>query len=150
MGMAELQLKQSELFKKVVPEGLKILAPLARLETYAPGSIIFSQNTLAEKLFLLDQGVVALKTSLAGGLEITYEMITKKGDPFGWSALVEPFKLTATAICLEKTQVIAFQQKELDRIFTQHPDLGFTVMKNLCILIARRLQRTRQLLAGQV
>ncbi|MBI5603904.1 MAG: cyclic nucleotide-binding domain-containing protein, partial [Deltaproteobacteria bacterium] len=136
--MAELQLKQSELFKKVVPEGLKILAPLARLETYAPGSIIFSQNTLAEKLFLLDHGVVALKTSLADGLEITYEMITKKGDPFGWSALVEPFQLTATAICLEKTQVIAFQQKELDRIFQQHPDLGFTVMKNLCVLIARR------------
>ncbi len=148
--MAELQLKQSELFKKVVPEGLKILSPLARRETYAPGSIIFSQNTLAEKLFLLDHGVVALKTSLADGLEITYEMITKKGDPFGWSALVEPFQLTATAICLEKTQVIAFQQKELDRIFTQHPDLGFTVMKNLCVLIARRLQRTRQLLAGQV
>lgn len=145
-----LQLKQSELFKKVAPEGLGILSPIGQEEFYAPGSIIFSQNSLAEKVYLLDHGVVALKTSLSEGLEITFEMITKKGDPFGWSALVEPFLLTATAICLEKTLVLAFRQKDLDRVFAQHPDLGFTIMKNLCFLIARRLHRTRQLLAGQV
>lgn len=148
--MTMVLLKQCELFNRMSPEELKVLSALAQKEAFAPGSIIFSQNTLAEKVYLLDQGMVALKTSLSEGLEITYEMITKRGEPFGWSALVEPFRLTATAICLEKTRVISFHNKDLNRIFNDDQQIGYRVMKNLCVLIARRLHRARQLLAEQI
>ena len=47
-------LKQSELFKKVPPEELKVLALLAKQKAFDPGTIIFSQNTLAEKIYVLD------------------------------------------------------------------------------------------------
>ena len=143
-------LKKSELFNKVSPEEIKVLTPLSQEKTFSPETIIFSQNTPAERIYLLDQGSVALKTVLSNGLEITYEMITKQGDPFGWSALVEPFEHMTTAICLEKTGVVVFNRKDLIRIFPQYPLLGFKVMHNLCILLARRLERTRLLLVGQI
>ncbi|MFH0788033.1 MAG: cyclic nucleotide-binding domain-containing protein [Pseudomonadota bacterium] len=143
-------LKQSELFKKVPPEELKVLALLAKPKAFDPGTIIFSQNTLAEKIYVLDQGLVALKTSFSGGLEITYEIIKKRGDSFGWASLFEPFQHTTTAICLEKSQGIVFERKQVYRLFPQHPLLGFRVMQNLCILLARRLERTRRLLVGQM
>lgn len=143
-------LKQSELFKKITAKELTLFSPLAREENHEAGSILFSQSGAAEKVFLLDFGMVALKTSFSEGLEITYEMITRPGDPFGWSALVAPFKLTATAICLEKSRVIAFYKKDLDPFFLSRPHLGYRVMQNLCVLIARRLHRTRQLLAERI
>jgi CRP-like cAMP-binding protein len=143
-------LKQSELFKKVPAEELKVLIPLGHQKVFEPGTIIFSQNTSAEKVYVLDQGLVALKTAISGGLEITYEMIKTRGDSFGWASLFEPFQHTTTAICLEKSEVIVFERKQLYRIFPQHPLLGFRVMQNLCILLARRLVRTRQLLIGQM
>ena len=93
---------------------------------------------------------MALKTSLTNGLEITYEMITKRGDPFGWSALIEPFQHMTTAICLENTKAVVFNRKDLHRLFPKHPVLGFKVMQNLSILIAKRLERTRRLLVGQI
>ena len=150
MSMTRPLLKQSELFKGVSADELKLLTPLTRSETFNTGSIVFFQDAPAEKAYLLDHGLVALKTSLSDGLEITYEMITHRGDLFGWSALVEPFQLTATAICLEKTKVLELNRKDLNRLFSQVPRLGFKVMQNLCVLIARRLQRTRQILTGEL
>lgn len=143
-------LKKSDLFKKISAEELKALIPLSQEKTFTPGSIIFSQNAKAEKVYLLETGLVALKTTLTNGLEITYEMITKRGDPFGWSALIEPFQHMTTAICLENTKTVVFTRKDLYRLFPQHPLLGFKVMQNLSVLIAKRLERTRRLLVGQI
>jgi CRP-like cAMP-binding protein len=143
-------LKQSDLFKKISSEELKALIPLGQEKTFETGSIVFSQNAPAEKVYLLVTGLVALKTTLTNGLEITYEMITRKGDPFGWSALIEPYHHMTTAICLEKTRTLVFNRKDLKRLFPQHPILGFKVMQNLSILIAKRLERTRRLLVGQI
>lgn len=143
-------LKKSELFSKVSPEEMNVLTPLSQEKTFSTETIIFSQNAPAERVYLLDHGSVALKTVLSNGLEITYEMITKPGDPFGWSALIEPFEHMTTAISLEETGAIVFNRKDLIRIFPQYPLLGFKVMHNLCILLARRLERTRRLLVGQI
>lgn len=148
--MVLLPVKQSELFKEISSRDLELLTPLAEAEIFPTGSIIFYQDTLAERVYLLDRGAVALKTALSEGLEVTFELVKKKGSPFGWSALVEPYQLTATAICLEKTRVLSFGRKAFNQVLTQHPVLGLKVMRNLCILIAKRLQRTRQLLVGQI
>lgn len=145
-----LQLRQTALFKKVSPEELTLLGPLARRETFMTGSILFNQGSRAEKIYLLDHGSIALKSAFPNGLEITYEMITQKGDAFGLSALVAPFRLTATAICLEKTDVVAFSQKDLLKTLSHHSPLGFKVMQNLCILFSRRLEQSRRLLAGRI
>jgi CRP-like cAMP-binding protein len=148
--MILIPVKQSELFKEISSRDLELLTPLAEAETFPTGSIIFYQDTLAERVYLLDQGAVALKTALSEGLEVTFEMVKKKGSLFGWSALVEPYQLTATAICLEKTRVLSFGRKAFNQVLTQHPVLGFKVMRNLCVIIAKRLQRTRRLLVGQI
>jgi CRP/FNR family cyclic AMP-dependent transcriptional regulator len=145
-----LLLNKSALFHKVASEELKVLLPLSRQESYPPGSIIFSQDSPAEKIYLLEYGSVALKTAFSGDLEITYELITKPGEVFGLSALIPPSRFNTTAICLGKTGVLVFPGKKLFPLFSRYPALGYTVMSNLAGLFAARLQRTRQLLAGQL
>ncbi|MEW6185437.1 MAG: cyclic nucleotide-binding domain-containing protein [Thermodesulfobacteriota bacterium] len=148
--MATTLLKKSDLFKKIIPEEIKILSTLALEKTFPTGTIIFSQTDRAENVYLLENGRVALKTSLTTGLEITYEMIEKKGDPFGWSSLIEPFRHMTTAICLEPTEVLLFSRKDLFKLFPKNPHLGYVIMQNLCQLLASRLERTRRLLVGQI
>ena len=139
-----------EILKGLSPNERHLFFPLAETESFKTGTLLFLQDTPAKKVYILDQGSVALKTVLPMGLEITFEIIKKRGTPFGWSALVEPNRLTATAVCLENTRVISFKGKSLINLFHQNPLLGYKVFRNLCALVARRLLRTRELVAGQL
>jgi CRP-like cAMP-binding protein len=148
--MTTAALTHCAIFKGLSREERNLFLPLAEVESFKTGALIFLQDTPAEKVYILDQGSVALKTILQADLEITFEILKQEGTPFGWSALVEPYRLTATALCLENTRVISFDGKSLINLFRHHPLLGYKVVRNLCALIARRLQRTRALVAGQL
>ena len=50
-------LKQSDLFKKIPAEELKPLIPLSYPKNFTTGSIIFSQNSKAEKVYLVGRGI---------------------------------------------------------------------------------------------
>ena len=148
--MNRAALTQCEILKGLSPDERNLIFPLAETESFKTGTLIFIQDTPAEKVYILDQGSVALKTVLPAGLEITFEIFKMKGTPFGWSALVKPYRLTATAVCLENTRIISFKGKSLINLFHQNPNLGYTVFRNLCALVARRLIRTRELVTGQL
>ena len=148
--MKPAALTHCEILKGLSPEERNLFFPLAETESFKTGALIFLQDTLATKVYILDQGSIALKTVLPAGLEITFEIGKKRGTPFGWSALVKPCRLTATAVCLENTRVISFKGKSLINLFQQNPLLGYKVFRNLCALVARRLLRTRELVAGQL
>lgn len=148
--MKAAALAHCEILQGLSQDERNLFSSLAETESFKTGALIFLQDSPAEKVYILDQGSVALKTVLQAGLEITFEIFNRTGTPFGWSALVEPKRLTATAVCLENTQVISFKGKPLLNLFQQNPLLGYKVFGNLCALIGRRLMRTRELVAGQL
>jgi CRP-like cAMP-binding protein len=143
-------LAQCAILKGLSPNERSLFFPLAETESFETGALIYRQDTPAEKVYILDQGRVAIKTVLPAGLEISFEIFKRRGTPFGWPALVEPYRLITTAVCLEDTRVISFKGKSLIGLFHQNPFLGYIVYKNLCALVARRLIRTRELVAGQL
>jgi CRP-like cAMP-binding protein len=55
--------------------------------------------------------------------------ILKKGDVFGWAALLEktPRRL-AKAVCLEATEIVRISGDELLRLLATDPDIGDVVM----------------------
>jgi CRP-like cAMP-binding protein len=148
--MKAAALAQCEILKGLSPDERNLLIPLAETESFKTGAIIYLQDTPAEKVYILDQGSVAIKTVLPAGLEISFAILKMRGTPFGWPALVEPYRLITTAVCLENTRVISFKGKSLITLFHQNPVLGHQVYRNLCAFIARRLIRTRELVAGQL
>lgn len=148
--MNSATLAKCEILKGLSPDERKLFFPLAETESFKTGDRIYLQDTPAEKVYVLDQGSVALKTVLPAGLEISFQVLERKGTPFGWPALVEPYRLFTSAVCLENTRVISFKREALFTLFEQYPLLGYKVYRNLCALVARRLIRTRQLVAGQL
>ena len=64
--------------------------------------------------------------------------ILKKGDVFGWAALLEktPRRL-ATAMCVEPTDLVRIGGNDLLRVLATDPDVGDVVMSRFATMITR-------------
>ena len=78
--------------------------------------------------------------------EIIVDTVTA-GQVFGWASIVGPAKRTVNAECSENSRVISIPASELIAMFEKDHTLGFTIMKRLSAIIARRLRnRTDKLI----
>jgi len=120
------------------------IAKLCRERTYESGSVIFTIGGSATDVYLLETGKVDIQIEFK---IYDYEIITTvytvgKGEIFGWSALVPPHRLTASARCEGKAYVIMINGKELTEFLEKDRRIGYVVMKNLSALISSRLAST--------
>jgi len=144
-------LAQSELFNRLSDLEVEKVAKLGREEVYEAGEILFTEGSLAEDLYVVEEGKVALDMSLSvysgSGRYGTVDIMTK-GDAFGWSALGGSHVLTMTARCLERVKVIAIDGDSLYSLFNQDHSLGFKIMEGLIAIVSSRLRHMRLTLAN--
>jgi len=143
MVSAEI-LKSFSLFSGLSEAELTGIAKLCRERTYESGSVIFTIGGSATDVYLLKTGKVDIQVEFK---IYDYEMMTTiytvgKGEIFGWSALVPPHRLTASARCEGNADVIMINSKELMEILEKDKRIGYVVMKNLSGLISARLAST--------
>jgi len=140
-------LKQCELFADLNDEELGKVAQICCEETYKPQEVIFGECDIAEKIYILQEGRVAVQMHLRSDLEpdgdVTIQEVTP-GRIFGWSALVRQRRFTASVRALEKVKVVAIRGADLNALFEENSHIGFVVMKRLADVISSRLRRTRQ------
>jgi CRP-like cAMP-binding protein len=137
-------------FKGIEGAHLDALLAFAREEVWPAGKDIILEGEPAENFYVLLRGVVSLKMNAREQGEWVLSTLRETGETFGWSALVERGRSTATVECLEESQVISFRKEDLESLFAQNPALGYQFMKRLAILISRRLERTRSLLMKEI
>jgi len=75
-------------------------------------------------------------------------MITR-GDSMGWSAVVDPYIYTLGALCINDSDLIAFDAFSLRKIMEEDCRLGFKIMQAVAKIIASRLTHTRIILVGE-
>lgn len=118
-------------------------------ETIPSDTNIFSQGDEANKLYIVERGRVAIKALLKEGKWAPVCAVSR-GDVFGWSCLVPPYRLTASATSIEETVVTSFHAERLRELFTQEPGAGYHMMQNVAELITSRLKNIRLELLGIV
>jgi CRP/FNR family cyclic AMP-dependent transcriptional regulator len=134
-------LRAGELFAGLSDDILERIAALCQEETYCPGAAIFSEGDEAQKLYILQEGVVALRVQPASGAKsIVVQPIEKRCGIFGWSGMVEPNIYTASAVCATDVKVIAVDGKKLMAVFEDFPAAGLVVMRRLATVIGSRLR----------
>jgi CRP-like cAMP-binding protein len=134
-----------DLFENLNEDELKAVADLAHEENFEEGEVIFQEGTEARRVYLLLEGRVALRFRLPlkpPSRETTIDTMSK-GEAFGWSALVRPHRLTATAICSEPAKCVAFEREDLQRLFEENNHIGYVIMVQLSAVIASRLRDVR-------
>lgn len=143
-------LKMSPLFQVLSPNLIETVAELCNQETHGPGVEIFEAGQLAQFLYVLEQGNVALVIRTEAREEVILSTISKPGEVFAWSALVEPRILTASAECLSETRLLSIEAQKLQSLLEAQPFQGLVFMRRLASLIAVRLKDTQRRLIGSI
>jgi len=132
-------LRQTELFVGIAPDTLEAIERLARAERLAEGAVLYRSGDPADDLCVLESGRVQFvvghddRTSPAG-------FSLRRGEVFGWAALIEdqPYRI-ARATCVEPSEVLFINGRELLKVLEADPAAGYLVMRRLAALIMRQL-----------
>lgn len=144
-------LRTGELFAGLDDEVLERIAALCQEEVHSAGTVFFSEGDQAERLYILQEGIVAIRIQRVPGAEsIVVQPIEKKCGVFGWSGLAEPNIYTASAVCATDAKVIVIDGRKLTALLEEFPSVGFVVMRRLAAVIGSRLRRTREHLTKDV
>jgi CRP-like cAMP-binding protein len=146
-------LRKTQIFEGLTDEQLDTIAPLCRQVHCLSGKVFFSEGDDATDLFVVLDGQVALEVELFMGDHVRPQIITvekiEKDDTFGWSALVEPRRMTTTARCTRDVDIVAINGDDLKTLLKEHPGIGIVVMENVAKIVRSRLVHTRQRLIAE-
>lgn len=140
-------LKRSDLFRELDNEQLSMVAEMGTEQVFNAGTIIHKQGGPAELVHVIEEGLVGIILEV-GPLAQRQVQAAVNFESFGWSAMIPPYTLTATAKALEQTKVVIFDGRELTGFCTTHCEVGFKIMQALARVIAERLRQAYIQLLG--
>ncbi len=146
-------LRQCNVFSSLDDTALEQIAGLAVEKQYEAGTTIFNEGDNADELIVLQEGEAVLQITIRDVLKqvnkrITVD-ITNPNGIVGWSALVEPYIYTLTAVCLQKTKVLSIDGVKLRGLLQDDKLVGYEILKELVKVVASRLNDTRQVLISE-
>jgi CRP-like cAMP-binding protein len=137
-------IQEIQLFQGVPSHMMDEIAQLATEEPHVKGKEVCKEGSAADFLYILEEGELELLVQGKGGVAF---LLDKPGLVFGWSALIEPRRYTATARFLKDSKVVKIDGDRLMRILENHPEEGLKVMRRLSSVIASRLMKSYEELA---
>jgi toluene monooxygenase system ferredoxin subunit len=133
-------LGQARFFSGLDPERLRRVGGLARVERYPPDTRIYSLGDPVDDFYVLAEGMVRFTLGV-GRRDTSAGEIIRRGEVFGWAALVETTpRRIATAYCLTPCTVIALPGAGLAALMDGDHTLGYALMKQLSILLTSELK----------
>ncbi|MFZ5917418.1 MAG: Crp/Fnr family transcriptional regulator [Chloroflexota bacterium] len=146
-------LRRTQIFEGLSDKQLHVIEPLCKRVHCLSGKVFFAEGDEASNLFVVEEGEVSLEVDLFLGDHLRPKTIAVervgKNDTFGWSALVEPRRMTTTARCSRDVDIIAINGDDLKALLKKSPDIGVIVMENVAKIVRDRLVHTRQRLIAE-
>lgn len=146
MGKIEV-LKKCDMFRTLNGAQLQIVEKMCTPQVFEPGEILFRQDRTLDKLYVIEEGLVAIILEV-GPLAQRQVQAATNFDVVGWSAMIEPHIATATAKALEKTKVLAFNGQELHNLCLTKPEVGCRISRGVARVVAVRLRHAFDQLIG--
>jgi CRP-like cAMP-binding protein len=133
--------EESDLFKGA---GAGVIEDIGRGATevvFEPDALIFKTDDAASIIYELVEGAVDIMVLEQEHIQYT---VTRPGEIFGWSAMIEPYVYTGTARAATPVKAIAIHRSIIEAAVTRHPVEGLIIYKNLSGIIGRRLKGAYQ------
>ena len=124
-------------------EYMATLAECAMPTGFNAGQIIFRQNEIANRFYLIQEGRVLLEATTPDQLTVPVDSVTA-GEVLGWSWLFPPYVWNFTARAIEPVRAIFFYGTWLRERCTDDPAFGYELMWRTAGVVIRRLQVVRQ------
>jgi CRP-like cAMP-binding protein len=138
---------EAQLFQGVSQETMAQISKIMVEESSDRGSLIFSEGDRADSFYVLLRGKVQLGI---GDVSEMGHILTRSGEAFGWSSLVDRTTYTAHAECVTPATYIRMDTTTLTRILEENPHDGMLVYKRLAAAVGERLVNAyKAVLSGQ-
>jgi CRP/FNR family transcriptional regulator, cyclic AMP receptor protein len=132
-------LRRYTYFAGITDEGLKQIAMIADEQAIPANTRIFNEGDSANHMLIITQGEINIEFQLGSGeLRIVDTMVA--GDLLGWSALVEPYKMTANGTTTKSTELIRFDGIKLRQLCEKDTAVGYHLVMQIAKLLAHRLE----------
>lgn len=118
------------------------LAQIATLKSYPVGRVLFNESEYHPHLHILCDGLVSMEMRVPGH-GVRKILTLGRGELLAWSAFLADGVMTTTAIVAEDTKVVEFLTDDLKSLCEQNHELGYYVMRQVAVSLARRLLATR-------
>jgi len=135
----EERIEKAEIFAGLTKKELHEIANICHMEEVKKGTVLCQDGAPAEKLYILEDGKIIIKFKSGYAFDIS-----KPGQIIGWSALINPHRFKADAICEMDCHLISMKGRELLELGRRHKNIGLVVMDNLASVVFSRLQNLVQ------
>ena len=135
-------LKRMELFAKVEPAKLKLMAFAAERTQFRKGEEMFHQGDAADAAYIILEGKCDALVDTPGGQLRVFEF--KRDDFVGDMGILCDIPRTATIVATEDLTALKITKDLFFRMVTDFPTISIEVMR----VLARRLQHANDLLAA--
>ena len=130
------ELSRFLLFRGLNPAQRVELAPLFSPVTFEAGETIFAQGVPAERVYVLEVGIVALQFQPEDGERLTVATLRQE-SVFGWSAILGRPYYTTSAVCLAPSQTITVRGEKLRALIRSQPELSI-ILGRMALEVADR------------
>lgn len=143
-------LRRYRFFSGLKDEELAGIAMVTEELAFVAGDTLFREGERAAHLYILTAGSVDLIYEIhrPGGVDTSYVGSINAGEPFGVSAFVEPYVFTATGQAHGPVKIVAIDAAALRAMSEVDCHLGYTVMRQVAVALAERLNFARVQLAA--
>lgn len=146
-------LRRYPFFRHLGNVQLKAIAMLSNDVTLAQGERVFEADKEAQALFFLMEGRVDLHYVITDPHNVSLHKVfymghINPGEPFGISALIEPYRYTATALANSSCRMIEIGASALRALCEDDNEIAAVLYLHIAKTAIARLQETRiQLIA---
>lgn len=139
-------LKQIVILAYLDDQMLDKLMPFVDQMMYHQNDIVFKEDDMADRFFMLKRGKVLLEKRLSEKVTVSVGSV-KTGFSFGWSSMLDDGAYTSDAVCAETCEVLSVRREKMLNLMNADPSLGYIFTQRLLRIIKKRLDhRTEQFL----
>ncbi len=131
-----MYIQQVELTQGVGKDFVNALTAMSVKEDHEQGDILFRKGDPAIHAYLLLIGRVHLKMGETGQV---VHIVSRPGETFGWSSLVNLDVFSATAECVEQTTLRRLHRDDLQKLLKEDPVNGLIFFQRLAGMLGERL-----------
>ena len=143
-------LKDVFVFKGLSNDELKQVASICTIQKFKKGELVFSEGSEATDIFIIHKGVVSIDINMPPSMDKLSVKVIKKGEIFGELSFIDSSPRSASARCIEDSELIVFDQSAFRNLGNVNNHLKMVVMDNISSILSERLRYTNYLLKNAI
>lgn len=126
------------LFAELRPSQTRIVVLMGQLRRFEPGDAIVRRGEHGDAMYVVLAGRAEILVGEGGSRRKLNEVV--RGDVFGEMGLVRGAERTADVVAVDRVEVLAVDERFLERVRARYPRIAAQVFLNLTRILSDRLQ----------